>query len=179
MNLLESEDNEMIASKIQVLEELNTFLDEESSHVEATLLRLDMLRAAVVRRDEGALEELLSQVQAETERKKQSELAQECLKLKLSGILGCSRADVNISRLCEYLDGADRQVIQNKQAKLQQLVRRLQNEHQATNMLLRECARFNRLLLSSIIGQQNQSTTYNAKGQGQWSMQRGLMNMKM
>ncbi|MHC5083165.1 MAG: flagellar export chaperone FlgN [Planctomycetota bacterium] len=169
----------MVASKIQVLEELNAFLDEETSHVEATLLRLDMLRAAVVRRDEGALEELLSEVQLETQRKKQSELAQERLKLKLSGILACRPAEVNISRLCRHLEEPDREAMQSKQAKLQQLVRRLQNEHEATNRLLRECARFNRLLLSSIIGNKNQSTTYNAKGQGQWSMQRGLMNMKM
>jgi hypothetical protein len=55
----------------------------------------------------------------------------------------------------------------------------LGNERQGTELLLRECARFTRLLLSSMVGVKNQTRTYTAQGQEQWNVHCGLMNVKM
>ncbi len=84
-----------------------------------------------------------------------------------------------MTRLCEQLTGRDRQIVQEKQATLQRLTNDLGNERQGTELLLRECARFTRLLLSSMVGVKNQTRTYTAQGQEQWNVHCGLMNIKM
>ncbi len=59
----------------QVLNEVNAFLETQTAYVQDALKRLDDLRGAVVRRDEGALTALFDQVRQETERKEQSDQA--------------------------------------------------------------------------------------------------------
>jgi hypothetical protein len=169
----------MVASKTQVPDELVVFLDDQITDIKQTLDRLDRLRAAVVRRDEGSLEELMAEVRDEAQRKKMTDLRMRQLQLKLSSALGCSPDEVNMTRLCEQLTGPERQMIQEKQAVLQRLTRKLGNEHQGTELLLRECARFTRLLLSNMVGTSNQTRTYTAQGQEQWNVHCGLMNIKM
>lgn len=169
----------MVASQTQVPDELIVFLDDQIADIKQTLDRLDRLRAAVLRRDEGSLEELMAEVQFETRRKKQTDLRMQQLQMKLSSVMNCLPAQVNMTRLCEQLAGEDRQMIQEKQAELQQLTRTLSNERQGTELLLRECARFSRLLLSSMVGVKNQTRTYTAQGREQWNVHCGLMNVKM
>ena len=43
----------MVTTGLHVLNELNLFLDEQTQQVTETLDRIDMLRAAVIRRDKG------------------------------------------------------------------------------------------------------------------------------
>ena len=169
----------MVASKTQIPDDLIVFLDDQIADIEQTLHRLDRLRAAVVRRDEGSLEELMVEVRDEGLRKKQTDFRMQQLQIKLSSVLRCSPEEVNMTRLCEQLTGQDRQIVQEKQATLQQLTRNLSNERQGTELLLRECARFTRLLLSSMVGVKNQTRTYTAQGQEQWNVHCGLMNIKM
>ena len=169
----------MVASKIQVPDELIVFLDNQITNIEQTLYRLDRLRAAVIRRDDGSLEELMEEVRDEGLRKKQTDLQMRQLQVKLSSVLGCPPGEVNMTRLCEQLTGQDRQIVQEKQATLQRLTHDLGNERQGTELLLRECARFTRSLLSSMVGVKNQTRTYTAQGQEQWNVHCGLMNIKM
>ena len=169
----------MVASNTQVPDELLVFLDDQIADIKQTLHRLDRLRAAVVRRDEGSLEELLEEVQGEDQRRKQTDIRMQRLQMKLSSVLSCSPSEVNMTRLCEQLTGQDRRIVQEKQSTLQQLTRDLGNERQGTELLLRECARFTRLLLSSMVGAKNQTRTYTAQGREQWNVHCGLMNIKM
>jgi len=169
----------MVASKTQVPDELIVFLDDQIADIKQTLHRLDRLRAAVVRRDEGSLEQLMEEVRDEGQRRKQTDLRMQRLQIKLSSVLSCPPGEVNMTRLCEQLTGQDRRIVQEKQATLQRLTRDLGNERQGTELLLRECARFTRLLLSSMVGAKNQTRTYTAQGQEQWNVHCGLMNVKM
>jgi hypothetical protein len=169
----------MVTVKLQLLDELNLFLDEQIEQAEQTLLQLDKLRAAVVRRDKGALEELMQQVQLQGQRKKRTEIKQQHLQHKLSAFCQCDSNEVTVSRLCNHLDGKDRQVVQCKQSKLRKLTSMVQNECKAAELMLRECARFNRLLLSAMIGNQNQTRTYTSQGKEQWNIHCDLMNTKM
>ena len=169
----------MVASKTQIPEDLMVFLDDQIADIEQTLHRLDRLRAAVVRRDEGSLEELMEEVRDAGRQKKQTDWRMRQLQIKLSSALSCSPDEVNMTRLCEQLTGQDRRIIQKKQAALQHLTRKLSNELRGTESLLRECARFTRLLLSSMVGAKNQTRTYTAQGQEQWNVHCGLMNVKM
>ncbi|MHC4291263.1 MAG: hypothetical protein ACYSTR_03530 [Planctomycetota bacterium] len=169
----------MVASKTQIPDDLIVFLDDQIADIEQTLHRLDRLRAAVVRRDEGSLEELMEEVRDEGRRKKQTDFRMRQLQIKLSSVLRCSPGEVNMTRLCEQLTGQDRRIVQEKQSTLQRLTRNLLNERQGTELLLRECARFTRLLLSGMVGTKNQTRIYTAQGQEQWNVHCGLMNIKM
>jgi hypothetical protein len=162
----------------QVLNEVNDFLETQTVYVQETLKRLDDLRGAVVRRDEGALAALFEQVRRETERKEQSALALQMFRRKLAGLLNCSADQVCLSTVCQKLPPEDRKAVSVRQAALQGLVRRLTNEHRATESLLRECTRFNRLLLNSLCGNRQEMTTYDARGMNRWSVQGGLMNVR-
>jgi len=169
----------MVASQTRIPDGLISFLDDQIADIKQTLHRLDRLRAAVVRRDEGSLEQLMEEVQHETRRKKQTDLQMQQWQMKLSSVLECPPGEVNMTRLCEQLTAQDRRIVQEKQAILQKLTRELRNECQGTELLLRECARFTRLLLSSMVGAANQTRTYTARGREQWNVHCGQMNIKM
>lgn len=163
----------------QALDEVNAFLEAQTAQAQTTLDRLDALRAAVIRRDEDALEELSGQVQAESARKAQYERATQMLREKLSALLNCPAEAVCVSRLCEHLPVEARGDLTQRQGLLQGLVRRLNNELRATDSLLRECARFNRVLLNSLVGNSQQTATYDARGVSRWNLQGSLMNMRL
>jgi hypothetical protein len=169
----------MMTRHPHIIEELEAYLDSQQAQVEQTLGDLDELRSAVVRRDHGALEQLQAHIRRETHRRTQAEADQQRLRIRLSEWLHCSVEAVNVSRVCEHLDGRQRRAIQTRQQQLQARVRKLQNEHQATELMLRECARFNRVLLSGLIGTNNQTRTYTGQGKEHWNVHRGLMNIKM
>ncbi|MHC4854934.1 MAG: flagellar export chaperone FlgN [Planctomycetota bacterium] len=169
----------MVASQTQIPDGLIDYLDNQIVDIKQTLHRLDRLRAAVVRRDEGSLEQLMEEVRHETRQKKQMDLEIQRWQMKLASVLGCPPDQVNMTRLCEQLTGQERRIVQEKQATLQRLTRELGNERQGTELLLRECARFTRLLLSSMVGAGNQTRTYTARGREQWNVHCGQMNIKM
>lgn len=162
----------------QVLNEVNAFLDSQTRYVEETLARLDHLRASVIRRDEGALNELFQEVEQETTLKQRHDRAISELRRKLSVWLGCPAEHVCLSRVCDRMEPQARKDVAARQAALQGLIRRLSNEHRATQALLHECARFNRLLLNSLFGNRQQTATYDARGLSRWNVQGGLMNVR-
>lgn len=169
----------MLTIKPQIIDELKTFLDEQYVQIEETLKNLDELRSAVVRRDHDALEQLQAHIQQESSRKAQLEGQHRKIRLTLAQWLECTPEEITISRVCECLEHQERQSIQSRQQQLQALVRKLQDEHQATELMLRECARFNRVLLSRVIGTNNQTRTYTVQGKEHWNVHQGLMNVKM
>lgn len=162
----------------QILDDVNKFLETQTRYVEETLERLDQLRAAVIRRDEGALEQMSAEVRNESQRKTQYDRAMQALRQRLSVFLDCPVEKVCLSRLFERLDSETRSPMCRRQAALQSQIRRLNNEVRATESLLHECARFNRLLLSSLFGNRLQSVTYDARGVSQSNLQGSLMNMR-
>jgi hypothetical protein len=163
----------------QAFDEVHAFLDTQTAYVQQTLERLDVLRAAVIRRDENALEELSGQVQHESLRKAQYDRSMHQLRQTLSVLLDCPAEAVCLSRFCEHLPAEARQATAIRQDTLRGLVRRLNNELCATDGLLRECARFNRVLLNSLFGNNQQADTYDARGVNRWSLQGSLMNMRL
>lgn len=169
----------MVTLSRTIVEDLITFLDEQAFQVQQTLEDLDQLRAAVIRRDQNALENLQAHIQRAGSQKDKAHKDQQQLQTKLSGLLGCYAEDVTVSGICDYLDFQDRSEVQKRQRRLQALVRKLKNEHQATELMLRECTRFNRMLLSCLIGENNQTRTYSVQGKEKWDVHQGLMNVKM
>ncbi len=160
-----------------LLEELAAFLEMRIDGQRQTLARLDALRAAVIRRDEPALSELFDQVRIDNAAGQELDAIQLRLGRRLASAFGLDEP-VNLTRLCGVLDAQPREVVRQKQQLLLELTRRVQTEHTAAEMLLRECARCNRQLLEAILGRSSQTVTYTAQGQNRVDMHRGLVNLK-
>jgi len=162
-----------------VLDELLTFLNERQAGLEQVLERLNALRAAVIRRDEATLSHLFEQVQQDTDRQQKTEEAQKRLERRLTETFTELTGPMRLSRLCAVLPEEFCTIVRTKQKGMLALVNRVRNEHQATVMLLRECARCNRQLLNAILGQKHQSVTYNPQGQSQRDVHRSLVSAKL
>lgn len=162
-----------------LIDELCVFLDARQAEFLATLDRLGALRAAIIRRDEAVLGELLDAVRQDGDHRRRMETAQAALEERLLAAIDGLCRPVTLSRVCDRVDAALREPLRHKQALLLETSRRVQNELEATEMLLRECARCNRELLGAILGRNQQSLTYDPQGQSQWNVHRGLVSMTL
>lgn len=161
-----------------LIEELEVFLDVRQAELLETLGRLGDLRAAVIRRDEASLTRLLEEVQQDAEHRRQMETAQRAIERRLCDAFEGLETPVTVSCVCRRIDDTLQAPLRRKQTLLLETARRVQNELEATDMLLRECARCNRELLAAILGRDRQSLTYDTQGRNQWDVQRGLFSAK-
>ena len=164
---------------VRLIDELADVLEENVRQVKLTLVRLDELRSAVIKRDEAGLRALLETIQDEGPSYSMVETKREQIRAKLAGILGCSAEELNLSRICEYLSGEKRETILCRQEELQQLVEKLRVEHISTRILLTECRRFNNSLLRGIFGQASGGVIYDHNGGASWESERGTMSMRL
>jgi flagellar biosynthesis/type III secretory pathway chaperone len=162
-----------------LVNELVDVLDENICQVKLTLLRLDELRKAVIKRDEAGLRALLETIKDEGPEYRRVELRRENIRARLANFLGYVSSELNLSRLCTNVSEDKRKLILNRQKELGGLVERLRNEHISTRILLAECRRFNNVLLRGIFGQSEGSVTYDRRGGTSRDSGRGTMSMKL
>ena len=133
------------------IDELLTCLDKDSRHIEESLSQLNELRRLVIKRDDAALGELLADIQAESGRYKSHELNRKSILRELAKALGCNLEQMTLSALETTLPETRKAQIAQRKAKLTSLIEEFKKEHLSTALLLSECARFNNLLLKSIL----------------------------
>jgi len=159
--------------------ELLDVLDEEIRHVEATLLWLDALRTLLIKRDDRALETLLAEIQRQGEAHAATELRREQLRGDLAADLGWSRHELTLSGLLTRLAEPTRSHLAERQRRLKVLIAQLRREHTLTNVLLADCASFNRSLLRAFFGPACRTgTTYGPAGATKPSTGMSLLNMQ-
>lgn len=168
----------MSTASAELVDELVAFLDLQSEHLEKMLDFLDAFRKALIRRDLPMLQEMQSQLAQEAEIRNQLDQSQRILQQKLAGLTGCSAEDVCLSSLETVLDPMSREKIRHRRQSMIQQVRHIQEQHLATELLLRECSRMNRRLLETVVGGQT-GKTYDARGRSSWNAGQGLMNVKL
>lgn len=161
----------------ELLDDLAAFLDGRTDQMQRTLEQLNLLRAAVIRRDESALAEMLEQTRLESQWRDDLDAAQGVLGQRLAAAFGLAEP-VNLTRLCAVLDAVQAERFRHKQRELLELAERVRVEHAATETLLRECARCNRHLLEAIVGRSAQHNTYDPQGQSRRSMDGSLVNVR-
>jgi hypothetical protein len=150
----------------ELIEELLALLDADVVSLETTLSHLNNLRAGLIKRNEAAMEQLLETIKAGQDDLKVIENKRSKLRHIAAAVFGCTAEEVNLSRIMEHLTPVLRQQVAQRQQTLTRLVEKLKTEYTATAMLLKECSRFNRMLLDSIVGSRcNGVATYNASGQ--------------
>jgi len=161
-----------------LVDELVGVLDDDIKHIKLTLERLDALRAAVVRRDEGGLKSLLDEIKAGEGSYGLVEKKRRAIRKEMADIFACGINEMNLSKLAGELAGEKRGLVVRTQEELRQLADKLRKEHMATSMLLKECSRFNKELLRGILGNGSETETYNNRGGISWELQQGMVSLR-
>lgn len=133
------------------LDELLGVLDRDIRHIRECLASLNELRSSVVRRDDASLGRLLDRIRLESDGYRANELKRQSIRKELAHILNCRFEQMTLSTLETVLPKETRAQISRRRAELRPLVNELKREHLSTMLLLSECARFNGLLLASIL----------------------------
>ena len=160
-----------------LLVELNEVLDQEQRRVEHTLTQLNDLRAAVIRRDETGLQDLLNRIQTGQNDFSQLDQRRQRLRQRLAEWMGCDLNRLNLTRLIRGLPAEQGDPLRQRQQQLYKQVRQLKMEHHLTGLLLADCARLNRMLLRAMLGGVGDS--YNAQGRSSWQVQDRLVSVQM
>jgi hypothetical protein len=154
-------------------------LDADIRHVETALVRLDALRALLIKRDDGGLECLLEDIQRQGEARLANEQKRQALRGELAAQLGCRGEDLTLSRLRGKLSGPSRAAVAERQTRLKTLVEQLKREYTLTTLLIADCARFNRSLMRAFFGLTGRgNVTYSSSGTTQPPSGTALMNLQ-
>ncbi len=161
------------------VDELMDALDDEKCHIQLKLERLTGMKSAVIRRNENELRTLLEISAQSVSEHDAVEEKRDNVRLKLAGMLGRSCDEVNLSVLTEYVTGQRRDNLIEKQKELRDIVEKFRREYVITTAILRESARFNRKLIRQMMGEQDQSLTYNSNGNTNWRNGKQLLSYRM
>jgi len=161
------------------VDELLAVLDKDIEHTQQSVSFLNELRSLVVKRDDASLSKLLESIQDETRSYKDHQSKRQSIRKELANILDCNFEQMTLSRLEDILSEEKQAQVAAKKTKLQALVNELKKEHISTALLLSECARFNSLLLKSILGLGGSDTvTYNSNGAAKRQNDTAFVNLR-
>ena len=161
------------------IDELLVALEDDSRRVRQVLSRLDELRGLVIKRDEAALGKLLETIGAESDTYSANESKRQSIRKDLADALDCTVEDMTLSRLESMLSGEKRSQVAAKKAELKALTGNLKTEHLRTAMLLSDCARFNSVLLRSVLELgQTGAITYGSNGATKHQTDTVFVNMQ-
>ena len=133
------------------VDELLAVLDKDIEHIQRSLSRLNELRRLVIKRDDTALGKLLESIQTESDSYRRHESKRQSARKELAIAFGCSLEQMTLSRLEGVLSGEKKAQVAERKVKLRSLTEELKKEHLGTALLLSECARFNHVLLKTIL----------------------------
>jgi hypothetical protein len=163
----------------QLTAELFAFLDDSVLSTQHMLDQLNELRAAVIRRDQNMLQQMSDQMQEMTVLRDGMQRRQQQLCRAFAGPLNCPPEKINLSYLALFLESSKADELKTKQRLLQELVGRLSVQRRATELLLRECERLNRIILDGMIGRANQTCTYGSAGRVQRQLHCAILNTRI
>ncbi|MBN2136645.1 MAG: hypothetical protein JW720_02450 [Sedimentisphaerales bacterium] len=130
---------------------LLSVLDEDIRYVRESLVRLDEIRALVVKRDQAGLGRVLDAIRSESRAYSVNESKRQSLRRAFAGLMDCSVKEITLSRLEAGVHGDLRIEVCRRKAKLKSLTSQLKREYARTAALLSDCARFNSVLLREIL----------------------------
>jgi len=161
------------------VDQLLVVLDRDIQHIQENLLRLNELRGFVIKRDDASLRKLLESIQPESNNYKSNELKRRLLREELAIALDCSLEQMTLSRLEAELYEEKKAEVAERKTKLQTLTGKLKKEHLSTAMLLSDCARFNSMLLRSILKLGQAGTiTYSPNGSADHQTNAAFVNLQ-
>ncbi|HOK65224.1 MAG TPA: flagellar protein FlgN [Anaerohalosphaeraceae bacterium] len=162
----------------QQVDELLVYLDCQALALERVLTFLDEFRRALIRRDTGALERMREQLEEEGRIGSEMEARRRHLMEQFAAAMGCRVERVCLSEICRRCEPMQQVPLRERQERLKALTARLRQQHLATELLVRECARLNRRLLEVLTGQPGGSCLYDAHGRSGGMNSSGLVSVK-
>ena len=151
-------------------------LDEEIRLLELRQSHLERLSVAVIERDETGMEGLLGDMQQVLQSQLEVDRRLRQAQSALAGDLGCPPEQVRLQLLAERFQGRHRANIESRRKRIVDLAEGLRRKHLRTSVLLRQCARINRLLLEAIFPQSKEVATYSTEGHERWRPDTGLVS---
>ncbi len=133
------------------VDKLLAVLDEDIRHIRESLSTLDDLRHSVIKRDDVSLRKLLEGARSESSGYRNNEAKRRLLREELAIVLDCAPGQMTLSRLETELSGEKKAHVAERKITLRTLIGKLRTEHVSTMMLLSDCARFNGMLLKSVL----------------------------
>ncbi len=162
------------------VDQLLIVLDRDIQHIKDNLSRLNELRSLVVKRDDVSLRKLLESIQVESNSYKDNEVKRRLLREELAIVSDCGLEQMTLSRLETELSGEKKAEVAQRKTELQTLAEKLKKEHLSTAMLLSDCARFNSMLLNSILELGQASTvTYGPRGSAERQTNSAFVNLEL
>ena len=161
------------------VDQLLIVLDKDIQQMQESLSRLNEFRSLVVKRDDAGLGKLLENIQSESDSYKCNELKRQSIRKELAITLDCSPKQMTLSILEAELAGEKKTQVAERKAMLRLLAGQLKKEHLSTSLLLSDCARFNSVLLKSVLefGQAG-TITYSPKGFAKRQANSAFMNFQ-
>ena len=160
----------------QLVRELQAVLDDQIELLEQKRTELAGLSAAILERDDAAMETLMGEMDRTMRRQAESDLKLAALRRSLGDALGLPARAVKLSTLIDRLGGQAADALGDRRRQIIHLAGQLRRQHAATTMLLRESARINRLILEGLGATGRELTTYDADGRDQWRDRTGLVD---
>lgn len=161
------------------INQLLAVLDKDIRHIEDTLSRLNDLRSFIVKRDDASLQKLLESIRSESNSYKENESKRQLLRQELAAALNCDFKQMTLSGLEAELSGEKKTEVTQRKIKLKTLAAKLKKEHSSTIILLTDCARFNNMLLKSILELGQAGTiTYSPRGSAERQTNSAFMNLQ-
>lgn len=159
-----------------LLEQLLVVLDGSIDLLGQKRAALAGLSAAIMDRDEAAVEALLARLDALVLPQQQSDLKMKALRDSLACAMGRSAEGFKLSVLVELLPPELSGRLDYRRRQIMILAQDLRAQHVETALLLRECARINRMLLECVTGSGQSVTTYGSGGKSTWRPAGGLLD---
>jgi hypothetical protein len=132
--------------------EMLEILDADIINTESDINTLNELRGYLVSRDEKNMLRLLNEVRSIIQNRQDNQTKRFNVRRKLAQSLGCAVEKLTLSKLCDYIEEPFKAAVAKRKNVLVQIVERFKTEYEVTVFLLSDCARFNSLLLRSLIG---------------------------
>lgn len=131
--------------------ELLEVLDTDIVNIERDIKVLDELRKSLVTQNEQSMLRLLYVVRLSIQNRQNNETRRFRVRKRLADMLGIAVEKLTLSKLHGYIEEPYQTALAEKKNVLSQIVERFKTEHEATVFLLSDSARFNSLLLRSLI----------------------------
>jgi hypothetical protein len=163
----------------ELTSELFAFLDDSVLSMQHMLGKLNELRAAVIRRDQDTLQQMSDQMPEMAALQDGMQRRQRQICQAFAGPLNCPADKINLSYLASFLEPPKAGELKTKQRLLKDLISRLSRERLATQLLLRECERLNRMILDGMIGKANQTCTYGSAGRVQRQLHCNILSTRI
>jgi flagellar biosynthesis/type III secretory pathway chaperone len=159
-----------------LVDELVGVLDDEIALLELRVSQLQGMSDAILSRNEEELEKLLDEVERTEQLQSATDSKLKGIRMALAGVFGCEPDEMKLSRLILELPPEKRLAVSHRREHIVRITETLRRKHLETAILLSECARINRMLLSAMFPDSQTATTYSAEGAEVWRPDTGLVD---